>query len=286
MKKKFTLIELLVVIAIIAILAAILLPALQSARARAQSSQCINNLKQCGTIANAYFGDHRNWWPEGSRNQVKTVKEKDGTELESHNYVWNLYKGKYIGIGPVKHTNADPGFMACPIMEIKSTDPGGNKFPQTYGTQYNHNPDKATGANKGSYEYTAGGLGYSIMIPSWNKGLKEYAKRNSNPQYDQIGPANRVLLLDNISTKTGELGGAMSAHVFVYNSHSKDFGEPYFVHSGRITLLTVASNVASVDLDTFKTEYYFPHFVAEPNTRSCRAQSWFLEGPEPDSAAN
>ena len=79
-KEGFTLIELLVVIAIIAILAGMLLPALNSARQKAQTVQCAANLKQFGTLLNMYTAEsdylpaEQNTFSSGTWKEFSTIR--------------------------------------------------------------------------------------------------------------------------------------------------------------------------------------------------------------------
>jgi len=103
----FTLIELLVVIAIIAILAAMLLPALAKAKSKAHRTSCMNNCKQTGLASLMYRDDFNDAYPYGNRCRGPGTGEKSVVDP----YAWPLQLLEYMG--GHKSTN-QPAMYICP----------------------------------------------------------------------------------------------------------------------------------------------------------------------------
>ncbi len=109
---SFTLIELLVVISIIAILASMLLPALNTAREKGRSIQCRNNLKQLGTANIFYLDDFQGWFPV-----ICSAGDDPEDKFESYHWYNNPALMGYIGWSPgVSFSNPLPHLQVrfCP----------------------------------------------------------------------------------------------------------------------------------------------------------------------------
>ena len=227
----FTLIELLVVIAIIAILAAILLPALNSARERGRSASCINNLNQLIKAAISYADDHDGWFVHG-RTQVKW----------SSNYRQNAHMllSSYMG-GP----------SAEQLQAMSAADREKN-LPEAY---YCPSRDLTVLENKTLHAYAMPYV-YSGYPPFRLFGVTEFPNSDTNKK-TASSFSNSVFSGDTYAASTS------AANTALYMSPgTENFAALHAIHGGSINIVCLGGNVQSVQPSALannleKSQYFY-----------------------------
>ena len=213
MKKSFTLIELLVVIAIIAILAAILLPALNSARERGRATACLNNLGQFVKAGILYADDNDGYFVHG-RTQVKWIT----------NYRHNAHMllSTYIG-GP-----------SAEDLNAMSADNKVKNLPESY---YCPSRDLSVLENKTLHVYAVP-YSYNGYPPFRLFGVTKFPNSDTNNK-SASSFSNTVFSADTYAASTSE------NNTCLYMSSNSNFAALHAIHGGSMNIACLGGNVQS-----------------------------------------
>ena len=240
--RGFTLIELLVVIAIIAILAAILLPALQQARERATAIKCTSNLKNLSTVAAMYMDGNADYFPVGC------VTDTGMAGYPAAFAIANLWAGP-TGRVSQDASNWDKRNPAGICASIAYNENYKN-WVQGYAT-----PFQGYGyAKSPTYPYL------KLSSPSLSRDNVNEASATKT----DIGPSARVLFYDAGSSQgaNGELATVSS--YFYYPSTANYtvnnlWPHSYPIHSGKLNLASVGGHVSTIAPQELRS-WYGPYF--------------------------
>ncbi|MBP5532134.1 MAG: prepilin-type N-terminal cleavage/methylation domain-containing protein [Lentisphaeria bacterium] len=262
MRKQFTLIELLVVIAIIAILAAILLPALQSARERGVSASCISQLKQCGTAAASYNNDNRGFFP-GVNTNGNAKKGEKTYPTWAQVYADTKYLGTRLADGSTDEATR------CPKTGRGKTNgiALGYIRSATYAAPYQNNT--ANSVNKGYGP--AIWLNATYWRTNYHTVQTSQTIADGNPKQD-VTLSDLILFVDGMS-KTMHASSGLYAHR--KGDESDDKAVPFMTHSGRANMCMWDFSVRSVSGDSLGSDIFL---VYASQYMSTSPKAYIIEG--------